>query len=338
MKSPITGGEVELVTHIEELEFRGETFPIVYHNYKCIDTGEEFTTSKLDDLNLTQLHNKYRAKHKIPFQEDIISIRDKYGVSQNKMSLILGFGKNTYRKYEHGDIPSLSNAKLIKIAKDPEEFIKLVKDCDELKESEQEDIIERAKQEIDGIESQIKIGVYHWLFNKYDEPNEFNGFRKPSLDKFINMVKFFASIKGQEPHKTKLNKLLFYADFYHFKKHGRSISGANYRAITWGPVPNRYDALFNIGVDKEEFNIEYHRYNDDYEMPAEKFVTNNSVDNDTIDSDEMETLKFINEKLSKLSTNELVQMSHEEDAWLNYKDRSEPINYEKAFNLKYPKA
>lgn len=335
MKSPITGGEVKMQTHLEELEFRGEIFDIVYHNYKCVDTGEEFTTSKLDDLNLSQLHNKYRAKHKIPFPEDIQSIRNKYGVSQNKMSLILGFGKNTYRKYEHGDIPSLSNAKLIKIAEDPEEFIKLVEDCDELKESEQKDIMERAEQELDGKESKILFGVYHWLFDKYSEPSEFNGFTKPSLDKFMNMVKFFASERGQEPHKTKLNKLLFYADFSHYKRHGRSISGVNYRAITLGPVPNRYDSLFDLGVDRDEFLIEYIKL-PKYDNPAEKFISQKPVDNDVIEDKEIETLQLVKDKLGNIDTQTLVDMSHEEEAWKNYQNSNDAINYESAFKLKYP--
>lgn len=338
MKSPITGGDVHIVTHLENLEFRGESFEIVYHSYQCEDSGEEFTTSELDDLNVNQLYNKYRAKHKIPFPEEIFSIRNNYGVPQNKMSFILGFGQNTYRKYEHGDIPSLSNAKLIKIAKDPEEFIKLVKDCDDLNEQEKDKIVTRAKQQIGDESSKVLSGVYQWLFDKYEEPSEYNGFVKPSLEKFINMVKFFASQLPKQPHKTQLNKLLFYSDFYHFKRYGRSISGANYRAITWGPVPNKYDSLFNIGVDREEFLIEYNHY-PGYDNPAEKFIAkNDSIDNEVIGEEELETLNIIKDKFGKIDTTTLVNMSHEEEAWKKYKNSSDPINYEKAFNLKYPEA
>lgn len=332
MKSPFTGGEVKITRKPEDLEFRGERFTVIYNSYKCIDTGQEFTTSTLDDLNLQQLHNKYRAKHKIPFPEDIFAIRDKYNVSQNKMALILGFGQNTYRKYEHGDIPSLSNAKLINMADDPTKFLNLVEDCEELKASEKEKITNTAEQLVKD-KSLIKWGVYNWLFGENIKPNQFNGYRKPSLKKFNNMIKYFAATI--EPHKTKLNKLLFYSDYCHYQKFGRSISGINYQAIQMGPVPHRYDTLFEIGVDEEDFFIEYKEY-ENRDHIGEKFKAKDSnIDQDYINDDELHTLKFIKEKLGNISTQELIKMSHEEDAWLENKDVNGIINYELAFNLKH---
>jgi hypothetical protein len=42
------------------------------------------------------------------------------------MAEILGFGVNVYRQYESGEVPSISNARLIQVVKDPTEFKKLV--------------------------------------------------------------------------------------------------------------------------------------------------------------------------------------------------------------------
>ena len=78
MKSPFTGGETELVREPKSLEFRKESFEIIHHSYRCADTGEYFTTEELDQVNITQVHNKYREKHNIPFPDQIMSIRDKY--------------------------------------------------------------------------------------------------------------------------------------------------------------------------------------------------------------------------------------------------------------------
>ncbi|MDZ7754917.1 hypothetical protein [Rhodohalobacter sp.] len=90
MKSPYTGGEVVRQTNKEELEFRGETFTISYNNYKCIDTGKEFTNREIDELNMLLLHSAYRRKHNIPFPEEIKGMRVRYELSQTKMSEILG--------------------------------------------------------------------------------------------------------------------------------------------------------------------------------------------------------------------------------------------------------
>lgn len=45
--------------------------------------------------------------------------------------------------------------------------------------------------------------------------------------------------------KTKLNKEMYYVDFYSYKKYGRSISGLAYRAIQYGPVPEHYETVYD---------------------------------------------------------------------------------------------
>ncbi|OJV87441.1 MAG: hypothetical protein BGO34_10185 [Bacteroidia bacterium 44-10] len=68
MKSPITGKEMPLCCEKRRVEFRKESFEIVFHFYKCEDSGEQFTTTELDELNLAQLHNQYRYSNNIPFK------------------------------------------------------------------------------------------------------------------------------------------------------------------------------------------------------------------------------------------------------------------------------
>ena len=125
MKSPITGKEMILQKEKRVLSFRKEKFEIVYHYYLCTDTGEQFEDDNLSELNITQVHNQYRERLKLPFPDEIMAVREKYSLSARKMSDILGFGPNTYGNYEKGEIPSKSNARLIQLASDPEELKKL---------------------------------------------------------------------------------------------------------------------------------------------------------------------------------------------------------------------
>lgn len=65
--------------------------------------------------------------------------------------------------------------------------------------------------------------------------------RKIGFDeqKFLNAVLFFA--KNTNPKQlgsTKLNKLLYYSDFLHFKRYGRPIIGDRYLKMPYGPVPS----------------------------------------------------------------------------------------------------
>ena len=70
MKSPITGKEMQVVKELRKSSFRKEEFEIVFHAYKCMDTGELFEDDLFSQLNYNQVLNKYREKNSIPFPED----------------------------------------------------------------------------------------------------------------------------------------------------------------------------------------------------------------------------------------------------------------------------
>ena len=85
MKSPITGKEMILTKEKRSIGFRKESFDVVFHYYKCEDSGEQFTTGALDDVNMNQVYNQYRDLFNIPFPDEIIRIRKKYNLSAVKM-------------------------------------------------------------------------------------------------------------------------------------------------------------------------------------------------------------------------------------------------------------
>jgi len=147
MKSPFTGKEMSILKEWRNMSFRKEEFRVLFHFYKCEDTGEQFEDDVFAQLNYNQLVNQYRMKYSIPFPEQIISIREKYNLPASKMSEILGFGTNGYRQYEAGEVPSQSNAKLIQLADDPHEFKKLVNYCSTLDKK----FIEKTLKTIDAL-------------------------------------------------------------------------------------------------------------------------------------------------------------------------------------------
>ncbi|MDA3927782.1 MAG: type II toxin-antitoxin system MqsA family antitoxin, partial [Prolixibacteraceae bacterium] len=106
MKSPYTGNETIVVSEVREMTFRKEQFNLIFHAYKCVDTGKQFEDESFAELNYNQVINQYRAKYCIPFPEQIIAIRRKYDLSAAKMSEVLGMGANTWSNYENGEVPS----------------------------------------------------------------------------------------------------------------------------------------------------------------------------------------------------------------------------------------
>jgi uncharacterized phage-associated protein len=62
-------------------------------------------------------------------------------------------------------------------------------------------------------------------------------------EKLINAIIYFAK-NTKFCGKTKLLKLLYYLDFWHFRETGDSVTGLNYSAWGFGPVPKKlYDEL-----------------------------------------------------------------------------------------------
>ena len=331
MKSPITDTEMKILTRNEIINFRKEEFEIIHHYYLDEENNLEFTSTELDELNIQQVYNQYREKHHLPFPEEIRAIREKYGLSANKMAEVLGFGINIYRNYEQGEVPSESNARLIQMVQDPEEFKKLLKISGVYTDTELLGKLAIMDSLIQKEKPVFSMNVADFLMGK-PYPNEFTGFKVPELEKILQMIVFFT--EKIQPWKTKLNKLLFYADFLHFKKNGISISGATYKAIQMGPVPKNFGGLFDYAASQEYVDVLYYEF--DKGSMGEQFKPNpkTTFNHTLFNSTELNLLHQVAERFAKTPTTEIVKISHQEPAWLNNVEGFRSISYKYAFELK----
>jgi transcriptional regulator with XRE-family HTH domain/uncharacterized phage-associated protein len=326
MKSPFTEGNANLLKERRVLEFRKEKFSILYHVWVCEETNEQFTTNEIDNLNLSQVHNKYREKYGIPFVDEIKEIREKYGLSAAKMSEVLGLGINVYRNYEAGEMPSVATGRLIRLAGDCEEFNKLLelsKNALELHE------YDKVKKKIDQVISDCTIveEPQELYLKKSKYPNIHNGYRIPK------MVQFFAA--ENKPFLTGMNKLMFYADFSHFQNHGNSISGLRYKAIQRGPVPENYGAIYDFMINKEIVEIKEEGIGD---YVGERFTAKKDLtihqSEDLFSESEWNTIKAVSKRFKNLNTRQIVDISHKEPAWSDNVDDYHLISFEYGFGLK----
>lgn len=332
MKSPFTGGEATLQKEMRTLNFRKEPFPVWFQYYVCKDTGEQFTDEELDEVNTNQVYNQYRAKYGIPFPDEIKATREQYGLSANKMSEILGLGINVYRNYEAGEVPSVSNGRLIQMVKDPKEFKKLIEvGKNEFTTEELEKIYKKINNSLDSW-NEIENFYEHIMLGE-KRPGVFNGYRVPDVRKVNNLVLYFAD--KVKPFKTKMNKLLFYADFFHFKKTGFSITGLRYQAIQKGPVPKNYDWVFDNSMEKKFIKIKLHDYGN---YMGEQFLPTGEkiFEEELFTSSELKAVEAVVASFKKATVNEIVNTSHEEKAWNDNVNEFKVINYNYGFELKHP--
>jgi putative zinc finger/helix-turn-helix YgiT family protein len=333
MKSPITGKEMIKMTKEDVIIFRKESLPILYHYYFCEDSKEEFTDEILENLNLNQVYNQYRAKYNLPFPDQIKAIREQYGVNQTKMADILGFGVNVYRQYENGEIPSISNGRLIQLAADPAEFKKLLTASRIMDHSPLDNVRKKIEALIAAKDDFHVNGLPQYLMTGSNDgiASVFTGYKTPSLKKLIEMTVYFA--EKLKPWKTKLNKLLFYADFLHYKKTGFSISGTEYIAIQMGPVPYNFSSIFEYAAANDHVDITYQEFQSG--GIGESFTPhhNRAFDPSLFDAEEIATLNTIFTQLGKASTSDIIRLSHEEAAWAENFNGKNKISYTYAFRL-----
>lgn len=312
--------------------FRKEAFTIKYHYFLCEQTGEEFTDEHLDEININQVYNQYREKYGVPFPQEIAAIREKYSVSASRMSEILGLGANTYRLYESGDMPSVANGRLILSIDNTQAFIEQVEaSAHLLAEKDRQRLIAHARK----VKERENEDFWNQLFEEKifadQKPSQYNGYRIPDTAKIAQVISFFAQ-QGIDLYKTKLNKLLFYADFLMYKRSAYSITGITYKAIPYGPVPAEYDKLYIKLSDDGEINMETIQFDNGHY--GDKIISRVKV-LELLSNDEKEILAEVTKTFKNSNTQHVVEISHEEPAWIDNQNDRKLISYQDyAFDLK----
>lgn len=139
----------------------------------------------------------------------------------------------------------------------------------------------------------------------------------------------YLSEKGVELYKTKLNKLLFYADLTAFYLTGQGISGSRYVHLPFGPVPESYEDVIDLAASSKAININSQGSNASLIEPGERA---RDTEPELSVSDRC-VLDWVAETYGHLTTAEITDLSHEEMAYKNTR-RSEPIAYRYAEFLK----
>ena len=326
--SPLTGKPMRVVYEPDTMTFRGEKFDCIYTSYRDDESGESFTTTESDSAWWNQVTNQYRAKYGLPYTDEIIDVRKRYGVSAAKMSQILGIGVNQYRLYEQGEVPSVSNGRMIRSVMNPKVMLEMVESSkNEMSKSEYERIVSKVKAAIAESEA-YKLEQYETKRLFSVPRGAENGYAQISIDRLKNILLFFIS-KGNGVFFTKMNKLLFYADFMAYRVTGKSVSGLAYKAIAHGPVPVRWDRIYSFF---DEIDQEIVQFSDGRE--GTKLVSKLSPDMAEFSDDELKILEYVSQRFKNETPTQISETSHEEEAWKKYKDSDKLISFEMAFTLK----
>lgn len=325
--SPITGGKMSLEWEWRDMEFRKEKFRVMFPYYRCEDTGEQFTDTETDGVWLAQVRNMYCQKYGIPYTDEIVAVRERYGVSATKMSLILGFGENQWRKYEQEEIPSVSNGKMIRSIMNPLVFKDMLESSRHLLTEKEFSKISAKVEEAINESEKSRVEQYEIRRLFVAGRNMENGFGQLSLERLKNVMLFVIENMG-EVFFTKMNKILFYIDFVKYRETGSSLTGLSYRAIDFGPVPEKWEKVYS---EFDEINQEPKVVGD---FEGYVLTSKSTCDKSVFSETELAIIQTVCDRFNSCTSREMTRLSHEESAWKDCCEKHEKIPFEKAFMLK----
>lgn len=324
---PICEKESTLILHkgIEEINIRGEKIPVEIEYYRCQECGEEFENPQPGYDPLEIAYNEFRSRKGYVQPSEIRDFRKKLGITQTEFSQLLGIGIATLSRYENGALQDEAHDRVLRLGMDPDNLLKLIKNNPRALSSEtRQELIQKIVQE------RQRVNWKDFLIDLYGnyESDLFCGYKRFDAEKLFQVIKFFCYPEGV--YKTKLTKLLFYADFKHFKDYSVSITGSKYAHLPYGPVPDQFENWFTVLLNDDPSLVKEEVWWGD--KPGEVFISNQSANISILSTSEIKILAQVKEKFDKFNAKNIKDFSHKEKGY-QATQNGELISYEYAEDL-----
>ncbi len=116
---------------IIEVPMIGKIKGIEYHyigkEARCVKCNTSVYVPEINDYNLKALYEVYRKENGIVSLDVILAIPKKYAIGKRPLSLLLGWGEQTFSRYCDGDIPTKQYSEILtKIYEDPLYYAELL--------------------------------------------------------------------------------------------------------------------------------------------------------------------------------------------------------------------
>ncbi|MDH4472899.1 MAG: DUF4065 domain-containing protein [Fluviicola sp.] len=154
------------------------------------------------------------------------------------------------------------------------------------------------------------------------------------VGKFKNVLLYILERCAGKPNvgETVLYKLLYFSDFNYYELHEEHLTGATYRKLPYGPVPQKLDPIIQQMIEEgqlQRVKTDYHGHSQTRYLPLEK------ADFTELKASEKEVIDRVIEQMSDWSAAALSNYSHKDMPWLASKE-GDIINYELAFYRESP--
>lgn len=234
-------------------------------------------------------------------------LREKIGISQQRLAELLGVSRPTVSQIENGE-RKISAQELIQLSK----IFNLTVDNLLDLEKEPEVVIREAKERKIKEKSRIRIGV-----------------PQKNLKKFKEVLLYILNKVGSKPNigETVIYKLLYFIDFDFYEKYEEQLIGATYIKNHFGPTPIEFKKVIDDMIKNKEIERIESKY---FEYPQTKYLPLRKADISILKGYEIETINEVLNKLSDMNAAQISDYSHNDVPWL-VTEEGDKIDYESVF-------
>lgn len=111
---------------------------------------------------------------------------------------------------------------------------------------------------------------------------------------------------------TKVNKVLYFADFAHVRRTGSPITGAEYQKLDHGPAPRRLKPIRDSLVESGEAEISMEDF---LGYSVHRLTPKRAADTSVFSEAELATIDKVIDDLRGLNARQVSDLSHEEAGW-----------------------
>ena len=152
--------------------------------------------------------------------------------------------------------------------------------------------------------------------------------------KFKNVLLYMLERCAGKPNvgETVLYKLLYFSDFNHYEIYEEHLTGALYRKLPYGPVPQKMDTIIQQMIENKQIQrvkTEFHGFPQTRYLPLEK------ADLTQLKASEKEVIDQVIEQMGNWTASTISDYSHKDKPW-KATENNDIIDYELAFYRRPP--
>jgi len=154
------------------------------------------------------------------------------------------------------------------------------------------------------------------------------------LNKFKNVLLYILERCAGKPNmgETVLNKLLYFSDFNYYELYEEHLTGAKYRKLPYGPVPQKLDTIIMQMIEDKQIQRIKTEY---YDKMQTRYIPLVKADLMELKASEKDVIDKVIEQMSDWSAAAISSYSHKDLPW-EVTEEGKDISYELAFYREQP--